>query len=635
MNSTLHTDAPCATDMRNKPPAPVSPREIAVKLFFRFRLFLICTIAVTLTTLVLTILIPPTYTVTAKLLIKYETENPFFGEIATQKLQIVSGRSNAEIIRSIDLCRSVVESLQLGRADIDRPAYKRLVEYLLLPFTLFSSSDSKQKTAVLADNLKQSIETKTIQKDRTELVVSDELIEVTVPSPNRSKVATIANTLCKKFIDEYYKNSEAEAQRAYEYLTDQAMKAESDLDSLQTGAAGTAAATAVPGFSFNEAGDKNISANPLVENLSNQVARLQVELGRLRHVYTENSPEVQRARDELDRARVLLQKNESQETAKSMLNIIRTKRQQAFMTLQLYKHRLIPISIVEEALPPTSSGTAILIRFLVNTLLGLAGGMTLGIALVILFTALDHRIYASWELEKELGLNVLCSIPAIEKQGPLFSSLTELPLPEATSGLIQVLGKLDLIGRDMGRVMLVTSPTSGEGKTTLALQLACALSRDKRTNVLLIDAALKSGGLSSLIPHEGVEGMVDVLKNERTIAEVLRPTAIKNLAFVPTGTIGNRLELGFFKKTLHEAIAAIRPGYDVIIIDAAGLLVSPEAPLLASEADAVLMTIKAGATHKEPLRNALELLGQLGICSCDAVLNFRRFPIPPAFYRSI
>jgi Mrp family chromosome partitioning ATPase len=272
---------------------------------------------------------------------------------------------------------------------------------------------------------------------------------------------------------------------------------------------------------------------------------------------------------------------------------------------------------------------------MINTLLGLAGGMTLGIALVILFTALDHRIYASWELEKELGLNVLCSIPAIEKQGPLFSSLTELPLPEATSGLIQVLGKLDLIGRDMGRVMLVTSPTSGEGKTTLALQLACALSRDKRTNVLLIDAALKSGGLSSLIPHEGVEGMVDVLKNERTIAEVLRPTAIKNLAFVPTGTIGNRLELGFFKKTLHEAIAAIRPGYDVIIIDAAGLLVSPEAPLLASEADAVLMTIKAGATHKEPLRNALELLGQLGICSCDAVLNFRRFPIPPAFYRSI
>jgi Mrp family chromosome partitioning ATPase len=129
--------------------------------------------------------------------------------------------------------------------------------------------------------------------------------------------------------------------------------------------------------------------------------------------------------------------------------------------------------------------------------------------------------------------------------------------------------------------------------------------------------------------------MVDVLKNERTIAEVLRPTAIKNLAFVPTGTIGNRLELGFFKKTLHEAITAIRPGYDVIIIDASGLLVSPEAPLLASEADAVLMTIKAGATHKEPLRNALELLGQLGICSCDAVLNFRRFPIPPAFYRSI
>jgi len=635
MNSTLYSDAHCVTDLTKKPPAHVSPREIALKLFFRFRLFLICTVAVTVTTLVLTLLIPPTYKVTAKLLIKYETENPFFGEIATQKMQIVSGRSNAEIIKSIDLCRNVVESLKLERADIARPAYKKLIEYLMLPFTLFSSSDSKQNATVLADNLKQAIDTKTIQKDRPELVVSDELIEVTVLSPTRSKVADIANTLCKKFIDEYYKNSEGEAQRAYEYLTAQALKAETDLGSLQADGPGAPPAAALPGFSFNESGDKNISTNPLVENLSNQVARLQVELSRLRHVYTENSTEVQRIRDELDRARVLLQKNESQETAKSMLNIIRTKRQQAFMTLQLYKHRLIPISIIEEAMPPTASGVTIIVRFLINGLLGLAGGITLGLALVILFTALDHRIYASWELEKELGLNVICSIPAIEKQGPLFSSLDELPLQEATAGLIQVLGKLDLIGRDMGRVMLITSPTSGEGKTTIALQLACALSRDKRTSVLLIDAALNNGGLSRLIAHEGADGMVDVLKSERTIAEVIRPTGIYNLTFVPTGNIGNRLELGFFKKTLRETIAAIRPCYDVIIVDASGLLVSPEAPLLATEADAVLMVIKAGVTHREPLRNALELLGQVGVCSCDIALNFRRFPIPPAFYRSI
>ena len=605
----------------------ISTREILSKLFYRFRIFLACTILVPVIALLVTYMVPPVYKESAKVLIKNEKfSSSFFGDIAAER-QLISGQSNAEIMKSIPVSRRVVESLKLQDADIAKPAYKVLLYQLVRPFSwLFTggrkSSDkpfSEQEIMQLADDLKETIETKIFQKERGDFLYSDELIEVTVKSPNPEKVALIANQLCRSFIDEYYVISEAEALRAYEYL----VKAEAQL---------TSSGQMIDSVSESE--NRNVRSNPMVEGAARQVTDLEREVARLSQIYKKNEPEIIKANVELAKARARLRSHESTESAKSLLSLYKDKKRQAFMSVQLYKNRLVPISIVEEAIPPQKSGLTTAGRYLLAGLIGLVAGAVLGFALTLFLSAIDSRLYTPWDLERLQGINVIGSIAAIEDSSPNLHDLKTLPLQQSAPALIQTLGKLDLIGKDKCRFVLVTSTSDNEGKTFTSLQMACALARDKRVKVLLIDGDFEKREISMILNHLDSEGLIEILCAGKNTADVICPTDIANLDFIPAGLIQDRMSLGFYRKSLRQAFDDVGSQYDTIIIDSAGILVSNDAALFASEVDGVIMVVKSGEIRREPYLNALMTLNQVGANILGTILNFRRFPIPQYFYKS-
>jgi len=622
----------------------ISFREILAKLFFRFKIFLLCTLTVPLIALYLVHLVPYNYKSTAKLLIRYDTKGlPYFAELATSKRQIISGQSDAEIIRSLPVTMSVVKELSLKDSDIAKPAYKILFSHFAKPFYRFlkndnssNSQDEKTRIEHLAKELKESIDSKVVQKWRPEIEISDEVIEVEVKSPDRNKVRQIANKLCDGFINEYYRLCEAEAEQAYNYLTRQMLKLEEELrkaqvrDDISVDAAGKGLITEnPPGLDWS---DRNINTNPVVDTTAKQVTTLELELERVKHIYKPGSPELVRVEKELQEARQRLKRHKSLESASALLNIFKDKRHKAYMTMQIFKNRLIPISVVERAVTPRKSRLVFIVRYVLVGVIGLVLGSVIGFSLVMFLSAMDHRLCRPWDVEKEASCPVIGSIPIIRRNEVDLANIDQLPLEEASPTVMQTLGRLDLVNKGKGQLVVVTGVSRYEGKTFLTLQLACALADDKRTKVLLIDGNFQNPSLGTLLGHRTDRGLVDALKQNVPVKDVIFPTSIKNLEIIPAGYTKERQSLGFYKKSLKELIMSVRDEYDGIFLDTAGVLTSTDPALFASEADQLIMVLRSETTRREPYVKALDVLAQVGVACFGVILNFRRYRIPKIFY---
>ncbi|MEF2146348.1 MAG: polysaccharide biosynthesis tyrosine autokinase [Desulfovibrionaceae bacterium] len=615
-----------------------SPRELITKLFLRFHLLVICVVAVPLVALSLLSLVPPNFTSSAKVLLQYDNANSsFFSEIARPKGQIISGQTNAELMKSTSLCQRVARKLDLQDSDIARPAFKVALGKIAKPFVgLFKSDaggDSEEDPFIrVGEDFKESIDVKIVRKELSAREVNDELLEVSVASPNRAKVADMARLVCLEFIDEYYRLSEAEAAKAFHYLDEQVRSVESGADADMFVSGTDAKEGLGSGSAMNQWGERKIMTNPMIESAGQQVADLELELSRLAGSRTSDSTEVRKVEAELDRARKLLRELESKEASKFVLSVLKDKRQQAYMTLQLYKNRLIPISIVEEPQTPRDSMTKRVLRYVVVGVAATVGGMALGLALVFFLGAVDRRLYSSWGVSRACGLALVGSIPPLSKSEIAGASLERLPLGEASRAVVQVLGQLDLLGEGGGKVLLVTGAAEGEGKTFITLQLAAALARDKRAKVLLVDGNFENNSISKMLAAGSNAGLVDILKGEARFADTVASTVVPNLAFMAAGNVADRPALGFYRKTLRELFRGLRERYDLIVVDTGGVHTTSDATILASEADSVLAVIRYGVTRREPLQNAVQQLEQVGVRPLGVVMNFRKYPIPKFLY---
>lgn len=601
-----------------------SLREMIFRVFLRIRLVTAIVILTPLTAVALAYLVPANYKCTAKVLIKYDnTGSSFFSDIAMPRGQIVSGQGNAELLRSVTVCANVVRNLSLKPGDIKRPVldvlFSRLGQGLdwLFKSAPDPSGDPKQFD-YLAKELKESIKATTIQKGRTEVQVGDEIIEVTLESPNSELVAPITQEVCNQFIDEYFHLSETEAQKAYDYLTRQVLLA----SSLPDGERG-----ALPASAW---GESRGNATPLVESAAKQVASLELDVARLSNMYTQGSPELTKAKADLERARAVLSKYEKSETSRAVLSMLKDKQQQALVSLQLYQNRLIPVSVVEAPVPPRVSATGKAVRYVLAGAMGTVLGLSLGITLALFLAAVDRRLYSPWDCERASGIALAGSVSRIASLAGSDPAPSATPLPGVSRAIVNILGAIDVAGG--GKVVCVTSPSRHEGKSFFTLEMAKALRQDAKQRVLLIDGALQTQGLSRRFTMQDAPGLIELLTSEVGIEEAIKPTSIPRLDLMPSGDLAKRLGLGYYRNTMSELLDVLRKRYDMILIDTDGVLNSPDSVLLASTAERVLTVVRSGVTRHETLNQTMKQLTRLGVKPFGLLLNDRCFPVPRFLY---
>ncbi len=168
--------------------------------------------------------------------------------------------------------------------------------------------------------------------------------------------------------------------------------------------------------------------------------------------------------------------------------------------------------VVQPATPPS---TQLSPRPLRNTLLATIVSLLLALGAVYLLERLDRRLREANELEPLLGVPLLSEIPSAA-----FPALAPAPgiVREAFSTLAASLVYFNL-ERPLASV-LVTSPTQGDGKTTVATHLAIALARSGQ-DVILVEQDLRHPQVALRLGIAPVTGLSEVLTNQAGLSESL------------------------------------------------------------------------------------------------------------------
>jgi len=188
------------------------------------------------------------------------------------------------------------------------------------------------------------------------------------------------------------------------------------------------------------------------------------------------------------------------------------------------------------------------------------------------------------------------------------------------------------------KVLTVTSPLPGEGKTTVAVNLALTLAQ-RGARVLLVDADLRCGVIATVFGIAQEPGLSDVLLGRvqfRRAAHRMPVGGTGHLYVIGRGGPSANPAHLLGSTQVHELLASVREEYDSVIIDTPPANVVADASVIGVQSDGVIVVARAGVTEAQALAFAMDQLEHVRAPVLGAVLNdidFRRDAIYDEAYR--
>jgi protein-tyrosine kinase len=170
-----------------------------------------------------------------------------------------------------------------------------------------------------------------------------------------------------------------------------------------------------------------------------------------------------------------------------------------------------------------------------------------------------------------------------------------------------------ITGKRTAYILAVTSPIKGDGKSTVAANLAAAMVLNHDERVLLIDGDLRSPLLHDIFGIKSVPGLVEYLSanSSADLLSYVQSTSLSGLHILPAGksTTHSAELLGNEKmKALVREIPARFPGH-LVIVDTPPIIPTSDSLVLAQQVNGIVMVIRWGKTPRACLTDALKILG--------------------------
>ncbi len=311
------------------------------------------------------------------------------------------------------------------------------------------------------------------------------------------------------------------------------------------------------------------------------------------------------------------------------------------------------IRIVDPAMPPFKPVSP---KLPLN--LGVAAilGLGLGVSAAFIQEHLDQTIENADDVDRYLRLPGLAFIPSLQSlnghsvtshtrtDGGLTLGLTSAPiLPNETWA--HSLPRTDLASRKNGDLseafrglrtsvvlssggrsassILVTSAQSGEGKTTISVNLAISLAQLGR-RVLLIDADMRRPTLQKYFPQSGSQ-LGSYLAGEGSWQDMTYQTAVRGLFVLLCGPLpANPAEL-LSSDRMRALLQEAATEYNFVILDSPPLLNVADARILASAVDTTILVVKGGDTPRQVVQYAESQARAAGANLMGVVLNNLNF----------
>jgi polysaccharide biosynthesis transport protein len=244
-----------------------------------------------------------------------------------------------------------------------------------------------------------------------------------------------------------------------------------------------------------------------------------------------------------------------------------------------------------------------------NLMIALFLGLFGGIGLAFLFEHLDDTVKLAEEMEQQLGLPVLGVIPhtRVSSGEKLYKENldTRSHFAEAYRSLRTALQFSTAEG--MPRVLMVTSTSMGEGKSTTSLSLAMQIAQLGK-KVLLIDGDLRKASLHSSLELPNSLGLTNYLAGDAKPVEITQATDVPGLFAITSGPLPpNPAELVSSTKMV-SLLSLAAEKFDHVVIDGPPVLGLADAPLLGSIAEATVLVVEAGNTRRDFARGAIKRL---------------------------
>ena len=257
------------------------------------------------------------------------------------------------------------------------------------------------------------------------------------------------------------------------------------------------------------------------------------------------------------------------------------------------------LSTVDAAFVPSKPTSPRPIR---NGLAGLVAGLVLGVGAGFVREALDRRLRDSDEVERATGVTVLGVVP--EELGESRIPVETHPMSSRAEAYRKIRTNLSFTGQHgLPRSILVTSSTSGEGKTTLATNLALACARAGQS-VVIVDADLRRPMVAEYLDSPDGIGLTSIITGDVSVSEAIHRLRDTGVDVIPSGPIpANPSEL-LGSHGMEMLLEQLDATYDIVIVDAPPVLPVADALVLAVMVEAVVLVAKVGNTTRDRLTRA-------------------------------
>lgn len=278
----------------------------------------------------------------------------------------------------------------------------------------------------------------------------------------------------------------------------------------------------------------------------------------------------------------------------------------------------VKITRVQPALVPSQPQSP---KLLTDVLVGALLGLLIGLALTAARQALDTRVRSEDDVRALTHAPVLGGI-ALDKEAESRPLIVHAdPQNRRAEAFRSIRTNLQFLSFDQNaRVIVVTSSTEAEGKSTTVANLAIALA-EADEKVLVIDADLRRPKIGEYLGLDASLGLTDVLIKKAKLSDAIQVWGDGAMQVLPAGRIPPNPSELLGSDSMREILKELSGRFRTIIVDAPPLLPVTDAALLSRLASGALVLCAVGRTHRPQLAAAMAALRTVDARVLGAVLT--------------
>lgn len=246
-------------------------------------------------------------------------------------------------------------------------------------------------------------------------------------------------------------------------------------------------------------------------------------------------------------------------------------------------------------------------------LIGLVLGIGLAIGYALVLNYFDRRIKTPEDIE-EKNINLIGWVPKVKtisgeanKKGKEFiiSDSADSVASEAFKA-IRTRIRYSMIDGE-AKSILITSSAPGEGKSTIAVNLAGSFALANKRTVIL-DCDLRKPRVHSIFNEKRFPGFTDYFIGRATFEEIERKTIVENLSMITAGTIPPNPSEILDSRGMKSFLKKLSNEFDIIIVDSPPILTVTDAEILSKLVDETILVVSANSTDSDLMTKSVALL---------------------------